>query len=189
MATISNSEAALLVLLSEGPAHPYHIEQLIQERSMDEWSELSRSTIYKTLVKLEAKGLARSDSSLTERNVGRKTYSITDEGSAALRSALLEFLAAPERRNWRIDLATSHLGLLDPGEADAAMARYAIELGNEIECYGKLEEYLVATGCPDHALALARRPAALYRAELAWLEEYRRGLATGGRAAAGGRRK
>jgi DNA-binding PadR family transcriptional regulator len=185
MATITNSEVALLLLLCEGPAHPYQIEKLIHDRSMNEWTELSRSTIYKTLVKLEAKGFATSDASLTEKNVGRKTYAITEEGGAVLRTTLLGFLSEPEKAIWRLDLVTSHLGLLDPAEADAAMARYTIELTNSIECYGRLEEYLVASGCPAHALALARRPAALYRAELAWLEEYRRDLASSRCAASG----
>jgi DNA-binding PadR family transcriptional regulator len=176
---ISNTETALLVLLSEGPAHPYHIEKMIADRSMDEWSELSRSTIYKTLVRLESKGFARSDSSLTERNVGRKTYSLTDEGRAVLEETLLEFLSAPERCLWRIDLATSHLGLLDTTKVEAALARYAHELELLIDGYARLEEYLVGASCPEHALALARRPRALFRAEMEWLAEYRREVADG----------
>jgi len=177
--TLSNTETALLVLLSEGPAHPYQIDKMIADRSMDEWSELSRSTIYKTLVKLEARGFARSEGSLTERNVGRKTYSLTEEGRQALEETLLEFLSKPEPLVWRVDLATSHLGLLKPTAVEAAFDSYARELESLIDGYGRLEEYLVSSGCPPWAMALARRPRALYRAELAWLGEYRASLAGG----------
>jgi len=171
--TLSNTEAALLVLLAEGPAHPYQLDKLIADRSMDEWSELSRSTVYKTLAKLEAKGLAWSEGSLTERNVGRRTYAISVEGQDALKETLLTYLSKPERAVWRVDLATSHLGLLDPGEVEAALDRYAAELEANVECYGKLEEYLVASGCSGPSLALARRPRFLFLAELEWLREFR----------------
>ncbi len=175
MTTISKTETALLVILSEGPAHPYQIEKTIAERSMDYWTELSQSSIYKTLRQLEAKGCAASEVALNERNVGRKTYRITEAGLEALRATLLEFLSVPEKRVWRVDLATSHLGLLEPSQVGAALERYAAELRSSIEGYGRLEEYLVASACPGPALALARRPRALFRAELAWLEEFRAG--------------
>jgi DNA-binding PadR family transcriptional regulator len=178
---LSNTETALLVLLSEGPAHPYQLDKKIADRSMDEWSELSRSTIYKTLARLEAKGLARSEGALTERNVGRRTYSLTEDGKRSLVESLTEFLSKPERSVWRIDLATSHLDLLEPAAVEAAFNSYARELESLVACYGRLEEYLASNACPPWAMALARRPQALYRAELAWLAEYRSAL-TGSRA-------
>lgn len=147
---------------------------------MDEWTELSRSTIYKTLARLETLGLAMSEASLTERNVGRKTYRLSESGAEALRERLREFLSRPEKTIWRVDLATSHLDLLSPGEVGAALSSYEAELEASAKGYGELEAYLRESGCPVHAMALAKRPVALFRAELEWIRTYRAELEAAG---------
>ena len=50
-------ETALLGLLSEGPMHPYRIEKEVRERKLRSWTDLSMSSVYKLLVKLERRGL------------------------------------------------------------------------------------------------------------------------------------
>lgn len=55
MIKISNKEMALLGLLSEKPKHAYEIENDIKERDMRYWTEISKSSIYKLLNKLEKK--------------------------------------------------------------------------------------------------------------------------------------
>ena len=55
--SLSNAEAALLGLLAEKPMHPYQIEQEVRYRDMRFWTELSMSSIYKLLRKLEREGL------------------------------------------------------------------------------------------------------------------------------------
>jgi DNA-binding PadR family transcriptional regulator len=179
MSTISSCELALLVLLSEGPAHPYQIEKTVEERDMRYWTELSMSSIYKTLRQLETKGLALSEVSLSERNVGRKTYALTQPGKDLLASTLREYLSVPEKERWRIDLATSHLDLLERDEVAAALDKYRSEVEKLISGYEALEKYLVESGCPEHALALARRPHFRYEAELRWLDDYRSRLGLG----------
>lgn len=164
------------MLLSEGAAHPYQVEKMVQQRDMRYWTELSMSSIYKTLRQLEKKGLAASKASLGERNVGRRTYRLTKEGRQALREALREFAGEPEKIRWRIDLATSHLDLLTDKEIRTSFDSYAEELRKLIRGYQDLEKYLADDGCPEHAMALARRPLFLYKAELQWLTGYRRQL-------------
>jgi DNA-binding PadR family transcriptional regulator len=176
MSTILKNEVALLMLLSEGPKHPYQIEKDIQEASMDYWTELSQSSIYKTLRKLEEKGFATSEVALNERNVGQKTYTISEAGLAILKESLHLFLRQPEKAKWRIDLATSHLDLLPTETVRAALDEYEVELRKLIDGYRALEGYLESQACPPHSLALARRPMRIYEGELLWLEEYRRSL-------------
>jgi len=53
MPDLTNAEAALLGLLSERPMHPYQIEKEVRSRDMRFWTELSMSSIYKLLRKLE----------------------------------------------------------------------------------------------------------------------------------------
>jgi DNA-binding PadR family transcriptional regulator len=171
------------MLLSEAPAHPYQIEKLVQERSMRDWTELSKSSIYKTLRQLEGKALVTSEVNLTERNVGRKTYALTEAGREGLRQALIACLSEPEKAMWRIDLATSHLGLLRPEEVELALGSYEAAIRASIASYRELEAYLRADGCPESALALARRPIFLWEGELAWLADFR-GLAGAGTSSA-----
>jgi DNA-binding PadR family transcriptional regulator len=161
------------MLLSEGARHPYQIEKIVQERDMRYWTELSTSSIYKTLRRLERKGFATSEVSLTERNVGRKTYTLTEIGLTALRDTLREFMSKPEKTIWRIDLATSHLDLLPAEEVDAALSSYEGELEKLLKGYGELEKYLADSGCAEHAMALARRPLFIFDAELRWVRDYR----------------
>jgi DNA-binding PadR family transcriptional regulator len=177
------------MLLSEGPKHPYQIEKDIQEASMDYWTELSQSSIYKSLRQLEEKGYATSEVALNERNVGRKTYKISEPGLAILKESLQEFLSQPEKMKWRIDLATSHLDLLPPEIVSAAFDEYEEEIRKLIAGYRALEAYLVTQGCRTHSLALARRPIRMYEGELLWLGEYREslGLGAGARKEEGGR--
>ncbi|MBC8375118.1 MAG: PadR family transcriptional regulator, partial [FCB group bacterium] len=78
--TISNAEAALLGLLAEKPKHPYQIEKDVEYREMRTWTDLSMSSIYKLLKKLEDQKLVTSEMVLTEDNRARKIYSISEAG-------------------------------------------------------------------------------------------------------------
>jgi DNA-binding PadR family transcriptional regulator len=172
MVTISNKEMALLNLLSEGPMHAYGIEKEIEARSMREWTEISMSSVYKLLNKLEQAGLIIAEIHLAQNNVSQKVYSITKEGLIVLKERIKSFLSEPEKYLHRIDLATSHLGLLKKEEAITCIQAYRQRLLEAITCYKELEEYLKGDGCPVFSLALARRPQHLLKGEIAWVDEY-----------------
>jgi DNA-binding PadR family transcriptional regulator len=74
MQEISNAEAALLGLLSEGPMYPYQIEQEVKYRDMRFWNDLSMSSIYKLLDGLERKGLVARANEVSPENRLRKLY-------------------------------------------------------------------------------------------------------------------
>ncbi len=73
MNELSNSEAALLGLLSEEPMHPYKIDQEFEYRDMRSWTELSMSSIYKLLRKLEKEQLVNSEKIISSENRLQKT--------------------------------------------------------------------------------------------------------------------
>jgi DNA-binding PadR family transcriptional regulator len=176
MATLSNKETALLGLLSEGPMHAYMIEKEIENRSMREWTEISMSSVYKLLNKLDSKGFIKSEIKLSKKNVSQKVYGLTSTGRRALKRRIKELLSKPERMIYRIDLATSHLGQLSKAEAAECLEKYGQKLADGIKCYGELEKYLINCKCPRYGLALARRPRHLLRAELEWVKEYEKEL-------------
>ena len=66
MVEISKAEAALLGLLSECPMHAYQIEQEAEFRDMRSWTDLSMSSIYKLLKKLEERELVMRNDEMSE---------------------------------------------------------------------------------------------------------------------------
>jgi DNA-binding PadR family transcriptional regulator len=172
MLTLSDKETALMVLLSEGPMHAYQIEREIENRSMRYWTEISKSSIYKLLRKLESAGLVVATQEPSENGMTRNVFRLAATGGAALKSRMAEILREPEHTKWRVDLATSHLDLLPFDEVRNHLTQYRAALVEGIEGYGRLEAYLKEQECPLHGLALARRPVALMKAECEWLDSY-----------------
>ncbi len=172
MKALSNAEAALLGLLSEGPMYPYQIEKEVENRSMRFWTELSMSSIYKVLAVLETKKMATSRAKISPDNRTRKIYQLTAKGKKALREKLLAVLQEPEHITWQMDIAIANLALLTKKEILSSLQQYREALLKGITCYRDLEAYLVQCGCPGYRLALARRPVHLLAGELHWVDEY-----------------
>ena len=72
---------AVLALLAEAPMHGYQIIHEIEERSGGSWKP-SAGSVYPTLQLLADEGLISA-----EESNGRKIYSLTDEGRAAVADA------------------------------------------------------------------------------------------------------
>lgn len=73
--------AGILALLAEGPMHGYQIIREIEQRSNGAWKP-SPGSVYPTLQLLADEGLI-----LAEEADGRKTYSLTESGSAEAASS------------------------------------------------------------------------------------------------------
>ena len=86
--SLQNAEVALLGLLSEGARYPYQIEQEVKQRDLAYWTQLSMSSIYKILRKLESRALVQSHVEVSEENRTRKVYRITDAGRASFAESL-----------------------------------------------------------------------------------------------------
>jgi DNA-binding PadR family transcriptional regulator len=172
MNTLTNAETALLGLLSEKPAYPYQIEQEVEYRDMRSWTDLSMSTIYKVLRKLEKSGLVISKKEISKENRLRKQYSITGDGKRILKQKLENMMSEPEHMIWQLDLATYNCHLLDKKKIDSSLKKYITALEEHIDCYEKLEKFLKEAGCPNHRLALATRPIYLKKAEIEWAKSF-----------------
>lgn len=179
MAGLTNSEATLLGLLAEGPMHPYQIEKEVEWRDMRFWTELSMSSIYKVLARLERDGRVQCEREVTADNRVRKVYRVTGAGRAAMQEKLRAILSEPEHLRWRVDIGLSNLGLLPKEEALGCLQRYREALAKAIACYRELEKFLVEHDCPLHSLGLARRPVYLLEGEVRWVEDYIRDIRDG----------
>lgn len=176
MVEISKAEAALLGLLSECPMHAYQIEQEAEFRDMRSWTDLSMSSIYKLLKKLEEREMVIRKNEMSDEGRLRKMYSISKEGRAELKKKLKELLSEPEHTKWRVDVGTYNLDVLTKREALSCLKKYRKGLEEKIKCYKELDEFLKGLECPDYRSAVARRPVYLLEGEIKWLDSYMKEL-------------
>ena len=172
MINLTNTEAALLGLLAEEPRHPYDLEKQVEYRDMRFWTDLSMSSIYKLLRKLESAGLVERTNHVTRQNRLRKLYSLSDEGKAALRAKITSLLTEPEHVKWQVDIGTYNSDLIDRNALMSALDTYRESLKAKADGYRDLLAFLKESGCPRHRWAVAKRPIHLLEAEIAWVNEY-----------------
>ncbi len=169
-------EAALLGLLSEKSMYPYEMEKNVVDLDMRYWTEISLSSIYKVLEKLEKKLLVDVNLTVTDSNKVKKVYSLTDKGKTEIKEKIVEILSEVEHSIHQIDLGLANLHLLTPNEVNGVISRYIESLDKSILCYQELEQYLVEHECEVGNLHLSRRRQFLLRAEKEWatffLDEY-----------------
>lgn len=169
---MSNAETALLGLLAERPRHPYQIEKEVRERDMRSWTDLSMSSIYKLLRKLERDGFVVSKAELSEQNRARKTYELTEDGLDLLRERVRVALSEPQAAKWPIDVGISNLAVLPVDEAVSCLRLYREALAERHNGYRALEDYLRTEGCPSYRFAFARRPIRMIEGEIRWVDEF-----------------
>ena len=172
MNTITNKEAALLGLLSEKPKHAYEIKLDIENRSMDYWTEISQSSIYKLLNKLEKDDFVIGRIELSDKNVSQKIYSITAQGSALFKDKLKELVSEWQPTICPIDVALKNLNLLDRIEAVEYLEQYKLSLDKAIKGYHDLEEYLNNQNAHLANMQLAIRRIYILKGEREWIEQF-----------------
>lgn len=161
-------ETALLGLLSEKPMYPYEMEKNVVERDMRYWTDISISSIYKVLEKLEKKFLVDVTLTPTDTNKIKKIYTLTEKGKHELKGRIVEIMSEFEISIYQIDLALANLHLLTPAEVNEVMTHYIESFDNRITCYIELEKYLVEHECEVGNIHLSRRRQFLIKAEREW---------------------
>lgn len=172
MKRLTDAEAALLGLLSEGAKHPYQLEKDVRERDMRYWTDLSMSSIYKLLRKCEGAGLVKRTNTVSPQNRLRALYAISRKGREALAEKLEALLSEPGHIRWPVDIGISNCDLLPRKTVRTALAKYRTGLEERVRCYEALQKYLRDAGCPPHRFGIATRPVFLLKAEMEWVDEY-----------------
>lgn len=95
---LTGAELVILSLICEGPQHGYQIEQQISLRNMRAWTDLSTSSIYYLLGRLEDNGLIEQipGESPASSNRPRNVYQLTQEGGSKWEEATLQALSRPK---------------------------------------------------------------------------------------------
>lgn len=176
--SVTAAEAALLGLLSEGAKHPYQIEKDVQFRDMRYWTDLSMSTIYKALTKLEVMNLVESATEISEENRARKVYQLTPEGSEAFKDKIRELLQEPEHLRWEADVAFYNMGVLKSKEQLELLQVYRAAVEKAIGEIRALEEFMLGMECPIQHVSIARRWIYLMEGDIRWVDDYRARIET-----------
>jgi len=118
---LSDKELALLGLVAEEPCHAYRLQGKIRERSMERWTLLSLSSVYRVLCGLEKKGLI--DTRLEHEGQGptRKVHELTAAGAVALGKAVLQRLSSSSGPPSPLQVALANVAFVDPLEAAEAL--------------------------------------------------------------------
>ena len=172
MNSISNKEASLLGLLCEKPKHAYEIEMDIKERDMRYWTEISMSSVYKILKKLEERQFLKSKVGLSENHVAQRVYTVTEKGKNLFKEKLKELISAWQSPIHPIDIGLANLNLLDKKESMDGLEKYADSIDKMIKCYKELEKFLINSKCPLGNIQLATRRIYLLKGEKRWLSAF-----------------
>lgn len=119
---MTNGELAILGLVVERPMYGYEIEQVIEQRTMRNWTEIGFSSIYYLLKKLQTEGLvdSRVDTSRS-KGPARKVFGATRKGRSAWKRETRRALATPRRQFPDIYLGMAGMPGLEPEQAIEAL--------------------------------------------------------------------
>jgi len=174
---LADSALILLAILAEGENHGYGIERLVHNRGFRFWTNLKRSSVYKTLSALESKGLISSHDG-AGGGPTRNVYRITPEGRVTLRREGLAKLAEPGHPRSEIDVAIYLLPFLPRAEAEAALTRCREHLREREAFIAERLAWCQERGLDMPALNF-ERPLLALRAELIWLDRFAARYAAG----------
>jgi DNA-binding PadR family transcriptional regulator len=115
MQRLSQKEVVLLGLIAEQAIHAYGLEEKIHARSMEDWTTISKSSIYRVLQHLEQRGLITSRLEHEGQGATRKVYQINEAGALALSEGVLGLLGycEPYKDPFMVGLSYSYFARHD----------------------------------------------------------------------------
>lgn len=133
-ANLTDAELVVISLIYEQPLHGYQIEQQITQRNMRTWTDLSTSSIYYLLQRLEGKELiARISPDEPDKGVPRKIYQITPAGEKSWKRATLLALSQPRITYTNFLMGLHNLWNIPSGEALDAVTTYRDWLADDLQ--------------------------------------------------------
>ena len=139
---------------------------------MRTWTDLSMSSIYKLLQKLEKQKLVTAQTEQTAENRLRKVYSLSDMGKTAFKATLFSMLSNHVVSKNPFDVGIYFSSNLAPEELKNGLSKYKNQLEKKIQGYKDLWKFLKDDDCPEGPRGLALRTVAMLEGELKWLTEH-----------------
>ncbi len=172
---------AILGLLSSRPMTGYDLKKMIQASPFMHWSG-NNNQIYKSLVELLEEGFVTSELKHQESSPSKKIYTITEEGSRALREWVLAAPELPERKKtFFVQLAWADQ--LNTEELNSLLSRYEDEIRLQVVYHRELIRR--GSDCPGRTPreviiwdSIYGNILASYEQELDWISKLRTELGT-----------
>jgi DNA-binding PadR family transcriptional regulator len=160
----------VLALLREGDMHPYEMMRLMRYRRDDRLVTITNGTMYHTVGRLERAGLVTEIGVDRDGNrPERTTYSVTAEGSAAVREWVRRELPRVDHpAEFRIALAEAHN--LDRDEVVALLGARREALVDELDQHTTGLADALEKGVPGQYMVEVERQGLVLRADLDWLD-------------------
>ncbi len=177
--SVSKVELVVLGLVAEEPRYGYELLERFRERSMGEWVEVGKASVYQALKRLEQRRLVVGRSLGPSSGPRRRGYRITTAGRGELRTALLEYAAVASAYESDGDVALGFAHLLSAEDGRRALAARASALEARHAELDAERARLISLGSPEAAIAARalELQAAFVDAETAWLARLRPQLA------------
>jgi len=132
---IAPTYVALLLILAEGPAHAWHIKNILEDRGFKEWVDMKKSTIYKSLGVLENKGFIIGRKEEEGFKLSKKVYEITEYGKKTLNEQIQLCIKNPPKPKTMFDLGLAGLSLLTKSTALSVLEEYMTKMEYGIQWF------------------------------------------------------
>ncbi len=199
---LSPTNIASLLIVSEEPRHAYAINKVVEDRGLENWVDMKKSTIYKALDELESKGFITGEKEDASIKQSKKVYTITEEGLNELKDQIRFCLTIPPYPKSMFDLGIAGMYHLTRSEALNALHKYKQDLEQSAHIFEEIIENLenvasISEKAPDQIIAgapaaqqeqnphlpiikaLFDRPYHRILGELRWLEKFIREVEEG----------
>ncbi|MFX1318157.1 MAG: PadR family transcriptional regulator [Promethearchaeota archaeon] len=121
---LTQSEIAILSLLSEGEQHGYGLNEAIEQRGFRNWTNIGFSSIYWILNRMEKAKLITSRKDPSKKGPERKLYRLAQKGQSALLDSIRGSISIPEHIRTQVDLGAAYVELLPREEAIRCFETY-----------------------------------------------------------------
>lgn len=168
---ISNLEASVLGLISEGLRYGYELDKVIDERNMRLWTDIAYSSIYYVLKRLEQKDYITSETTKVNGRA-RKLYTITQKGETEIQEKILELISNYNPLTDPFDLGIGFLGRISHEEAIHGLEEYLKAIDERKHHYEKRLEAIEKSAWPFYITGLVTRHIAMLNTEREWVETF-----------------
>jgi len=163
---LTDSELLVLGLVAEMPRHGYELEQVIEKRSMREWTQIGFSSIYYVLGKLEQRGLIKAGTPASAK--AKKSYEMTAKGWEMLVDQTLATLKSIHPTYPSLLLGMIHWSVLTREQALDALGTRKNALAEELERIESI--HFEQQPLPDYVDAIFEFSIGQLKAEADWID-------------------
>ena len=165
------ADELLLGLVAEMPRHGYQIDQVIEQRSMREWTQIGFSSIYFVLGQLQKLGLVTAKKPLKTNasTKARKVYSVTPAGRRTLAAQTIAALRDVQPAYSSVLLGMINWSALERERALEALAARSRAIEAELARLGAIQ--VEQQPLPDFVETVFEYSLGQLRAEATWVTQ------------------